>query len=76
MPQYRVTASVVGSKYIGDFEAATPDEAEALAWKEADVSLCHQCADECSDPSIGELFVEEIEPEPEPEPKTRTRPKK
>lgn len=68
MPIYRAVGSVGGSKYLGEFEAATKEEAEAMAWdsEEASVSLCHQCSDECSDGEITEIFLEEVEPEPRP----------
>lgn len=49
-----VSASVVGSKYLGEFIAASAEEAvqEALNSAAASISLCHQCADEVSDPEI------------------------
>ncbi len=41
---WMVTAAVVGSKYIGKYEAETGEEAIELAYADADVSLCHRCA--------------------------------
>lgn len=59
MPKYRVSASVTGSKFLGVFEADSPEEAEKKAVdKNGHVSLCHQCASECEDGEIGEVFVE------------------
>lgn len=62
MPKYRVHGKVVGGKYLGEFEAATPEEAEEMAIEEnGGVSLCHQCADECEDPEVVECSVELVE---------------
>ena len=65
MPKFRISARVVGSKYIGEFEAATKEEAERMAEKsgEIHVSLCHQCAHECEDPECDELYIDEVEPD-------------
>lgn len=62
MPKFRVSATVTGSKYIGEFEAATAEEAERMAYgsAEASVSLCHQCASECEDPECSEMHVEAV----------------
>lgn len=60
MPKYSVYAKVVGSKYIGDFEAENP-EAAIEAAEEAGatwVSLCHQCNSECEDPECVDLVAE------------------
>lgn len=60
--RYRITAAVTGSKYCGEVEARTREEAIEIAEKELDYSpsLCHQCAEECEDAMIDELFAEEI----------------
>jgi len=60
---YRVSARVVGSKFIGEFEANSKEEAEEMASEsdEAYISLCHQCSSECEDIEIEEFFIEEIE---------------
>lgn len=59
MPKFRVSATVVGSKYIGEFEAETAEEAEVMAWQSgnAHVSMCHECTDECEDPECSEMHV-------------------
>jgi len=61
--KYRVYATITGSKYIGEFEANSKEEAEEMAWKSNDycVSLCHQCSREMEDPEITELELEEVE---------------
>jgi len=61
MPKYRVYGKVVGTKYIGTFEAATKEEAEQKAWDDdgAWVSVCHQCARDVEDPEIVSMEVEE-----------------
>ena len=62
MPKFRVSATVTGSKYIGEFEAATAEEAEQMAYDsgEASISLCHQCASECEDPECSKMHVEPV----------------
>lgn len=54
---------VKGSKHLGKVEAETKEEAEDLAMKldAAQVSLCHQCADECEDPQVDDVVVEEVD---------------
>lgn len=63
MPRYRVYGTVTASKYLGEFEADSEDEAveAALNSAEAHVSLCHQCADEMDDPEVHEASAELIE---------------
>lgn len=66
MPLYRVSGTVTASKYLGEFEADSPEDAveKALESEEAHVSVCHQCAHDVSDPEIHEAFAELIEDEP------------
>ena len=59
---YSVCAVVVGSKFIGRFQAESEAKAIEMAWKEADVSLCHRCASECEGAEVEELRAEEVEP--------------
>ena len=62
---FSVCAVVVGSKFIGHFghfQAESEAKAIEMAWKEADVSLCHQCASECEGAEVEELRAEEVEP--------------
>ena len=65
MPRYHVTGTVIGSKYLGVFEAETADAAIHQAIEGASSNLCHQCSGECEDGQIedGEatLIKEEIE---------------
>ena len=63
LKRYAVTAAVVGSKFIGYFEAESADDAIKKAEKEGDcyISLCHQCADQVESAEIDELFAEEVE---------------
>ena len=59
MSRYNVYAAVHGSKFLGTFEASSPEEAEAKAMKaNGSVNLCHQCDAECEDAEIGEVTVE------------------
>lgn len=73
MPRYRVVGTVIGSKYLGEFEADTPEEAveKALDSEECHVSVCHQCSDDISDPEIDEAFAELIEDEPKKKRKSK-----
>lgn len=61
MPKYLVYAKVVGSKFIGTFEADTSEKAIKLAENsdEAYVSLCHQCSSKCEDPECYDFVAEE-----------------
>ena len=58
MTKWAVFGKVVGSKYIGSYEAETAEEAIELAQKDAYVSLCHQCSGECEDPEVDEMVAE------------------
>lgn len=61
MALWNVSGAVVGSTYVGEFEAETAAAALKQAWKEADISLCHECAREISDPEVTELTAENVE---------------
>ena len=76
MPTYRAVGVVTGSKYLGEFTAPTEAAAEqaALESYEASVSLCHQCADECEDPAIEEVHLEQVDPPPTKAKKRKVRP--
>lgn len=58
--KYHCYGVVVGSKYLGEVEADSEEEAEerALELESASVSLCHQCASECEDPQIDKITAE------------------
>lgn len=62
MPKFRVYGVVVASKYIGEFEAATKEEAEQMAWDsdESSVSVCWHCSRDVEEPQIDELIIEEV----------------
>ncbi len=61
MPKYRVYGKITASKYLGEYEADSADEAEEMAIDEhGSITLCHQCSGECADPEIHECDVEEI----------------
>jgi len=61
MPKFNVYGSVVGSKFIGTYEAKTRDEAIDKASRDAHVSLCHHCATECENAEVDELTAERVE---------------
>jgi hypothetical protein len=51
---YKAYGVVIGTKYLGEFEADSPEEAERLAWKGAYVLLCKECCDDqCPDIHVG-----------------------
>ena len=62
MKMWRVSGTVVGAKYLGEFPGDTEQEAidAALESAEASVCLCHQCSGQCEDPEITEATAEEI----------------
>ena len=59
---YRVSATVVGSKYIGEFLAESAEAAEKMAWdhENSSICLCHQCSSECEDGTIEKMNVERV----------------
>jgi len=63
MKKFRVYGIITGTKYLGEFEAETADEAEDKASSsEANaVSLCHQCSGEfdLDEHCAGSFIVEE-----------------
>lgn len=62
MPRYVVTAAVIGSKVLGEYEADSEEEAIEKAGKEAGIpSICHQCSGEIDDPDFGEFEAEQVE---------------
>lgn len=61
MAKFEVWAKVVGTKFLGEYEADTKDQAIELAMKESGhVSLCWQCSREIDDPEIEDTTAEEI----------------
>ena len=60
--KYRVYGIASASKYMGEFEAGSKEEAEEIAWKEGDyhIGLCHHCAGEIDIGDIYEVQVEEV----------------
>lgn len=65
MPKYSVYGIVTASKYLGEFEAESEDEAKEMA-SESDnnhICLCHQCSSELEvdDFSFHEFEVEETQ---------------
>ena len=61
MPKYSIHGSVVASTYVGEYEAESKEKAIEMAWKDASVSVCHQCSSRVEEPEIDELYAEEIE---------------
>lgn len=50
--RYRAHGAVSGSKFIGEFDAETVEEALRIAEAEAGASFCHRCSGECQDPEV------------------------
>lgn len=63
MPTYSVVGKVYASKYLGEFEADSPEDAveKALASDAAAVCLCHQCSDQAEDAEISDAIAELVE---------------
>ena len=61
MKKWRVGGGIAASTYVGEFEAATWQEAIAKAYKVAGVFVCHKCAEHISDPEIDHLWAEDEE---------------
>lgn len=55
MKKYDVYAKVCGSKYFGEYEAESPEEAIEMAEEEegCNISLCLSCADQVE---LGDLY--------------------
>ena len=58
MAKFHVSGTVVGSTYIGEFEADTEADAIEKAATKAHVSLCHQCSPNCENIEITEISAE------------------
>jgi len=67
--KWDVYGVVLGTKYLGVFEAFSKEEAIEKALKSGEfyVSLCHQCSKEISDPEIQSADAEEVTSEKEEE---------
>lgn len=65
--KYLIYGKVVGTKYLGEVEADSEEEAIEKGWEldEACVCLCHQCSSECSDPEVDDIIAEEVEDDEE-----------
>lgn len=64
MAKYIVYGVVDARKYIGEFEADSPEEAEEMAWRavesgEVEIELCHRCVGEVEEATIEEVIVYE-----------------
>jgi ERCC4-related helicase len=64
MATFKVYGIATMSKYLGEVEADTKEQAEDKAWKELGdemyISICHQCSRQMGDtPEISKLQVEE-----------------
>jgi hypothetical protein len=59
MAKWRCVGVVTASKYLGEVEADTEEEAKEKAFDlpSMSVALCNQCADEASDASIESVLV-------------------
>lgn len=63
MPMFRVYGTVTASCYLGEFEAASAEEAVQIALDSdaAQISVCHQCADQIGDPEVSEATAVLVE---------------
>ena len=60
MNKFAVYGKVVGSKFLGVFEAETAEQAEEMALNSdaAYVSICHQCSSQIEEANIEEVTSE------------------
>lgn len=58
--RYRAYGTVEGSKYLGEIEARSREEAMQKAWEldSVSVGLCHHCNRQCEDAQVVEIYVE------------------
>lgn len=63
MAKWRVYGKVVATKYLGEFEAETKEEAEQMARESdtASVDLCHHCVKEADGAEIASAEAEAAE---------------
>lgn len=50
--KYHLHAPIMAGKWLGVFEADTPEQAIEQAMAVVDVSVCHQCCNQVEDPEI------------------------
>ena len=60
--KYSLYAKVVGTKYLGEVEADSPEEAIEKGYdlETFHVSVCHKCSADISDPSIEDIEAQEV----------------
>ena len=60
--QYALYAKVSGTKYLGEVEADSMEDAINKGYEldSCYVSVCHQCSGEISDPEIDEILADPI----------------
>ena len=60
MAKFAIYGKVVGTKYLGEFEAKSAEDAITQAEANSDtyVALCHQCSSQCEDPEVVEMTAE------------------
>lgn len=61
MSKWRVSATVAGTKYLGEYEAADGRAAvDAALTEHGSVNLCHQCSRQCEDGEVIEATATNI----------------
>tara|TARA_E500000305_G_C4028231_1_gene243093 strand:+ start:698 stop:901 length:204 start_codon:yes stop_codon:yes gene_type:complete len=63
MPKWIIYAVVSGSKFLGEVEAATKEEAIQKAWglDSCYASVCHQCSRQIEDAEVTDIHAEPLE---------------
>lgn len=59
--RWSLSGRVVASTYIGEVEAETEEQAVAMGFRKAHVSVCHQCSDDIQDPEVDEIYAELVD---------------
>jgi hypothetical protein len=62
MAKFHVYGAIVGTKYLGIYEAETKEEAVEKAMADAaGPCLCHECSSEVEDPEIESAMADPVE---------------
>lgn len=68
MKRWEGNAILTSGQYLGTVEAETKEEAQALFWGRAGVSLCHHCSGEMGDVLVDDVEVFGLDETGEPKP--------
>lgn len=60
--KYSISAKVVGSKYLGEVEADSEEDAiqKGYSLGTTYISICHECSSQCEDAEVDEITATPI----------------